>query len=308
MRVLRTSARADSAVRPAVVALGNFDGMHRGHQAVLCRVVELARACGGVPAAVTFYPDPARVVSPGWIPRRLGTVRQRLAGLAAVGIEVVVLQHFTAQFAALPVEQFVRDWLIGRLQMRHIVVGPHVALGHRRTGNAQVLAALGRVYGFAVDVVNLVEIDGRVVTSEAIRTLIAQGDLRGAAAMLGRGYRVNGRVVHGHHRGRLIGFPTANLRLTGMQLPPDGVYAVMVWSGTTPQVGVANIGFNPTFGDAERAVEVHLLDFSGDLYGRRIEVEFVEHLRGERKFPDVGALARQIGTDIAAVRRLLLAR
>lgn len=301
VRVLRHANRAGSVCSPAVVAMGCFDGVHRGHRAVLRRVVEAARECGAVPTAVVFT---ARAEgSPPVL--HLGSVRQRIGALTAVGIETIVLCAEASRGVLHAEERFVREWLIGGLHAVRFVTGPEVTLANGRADTPESLRALASPLGIVVDTVDPVAVDGCVISSREIRTAIADGELSRAATMLGRAVCVEGRVVHGHHRGRQIGFPTANVRLLGIQLPPDGVYAVRTRLAADCIVGVANIGFNPTFGDTERAVEVHLLDFAGDLYGRRMLVEFVERLRGERRFPDVAALVQQIRADVAAVRQLL---
>jgi riboflavin kinase/FMN adenylyltransferase len=305
MKVLRhlTRARLDHPL--AVVTIGNFDGVHLGHQKILNRVVEKAKGLGAVSVAISFYPHPATVLAPEGGPLELGGLRQRLELISALGIEVTVLQRFTRRFAAIEPEPFVRDYLIDRLRARQIVVGYNVGFGHQRKGDATLLRRLSSGLGYGLEIIDPVEVEGQRVSSSAIRAAVRSGDLRLARTMLGRDYAVGGRVVHGHHRGRAIGFPTVNLRIGQIQLPPDGVYAVRVRAGQRLMQGVANVGFKPTFGDSERSVEAHLFDFEGDLYGERVEVSFVEALRAERRFPDANALVEQIRRDIEAARRVL---
>jgi len=305
MRILRHPGRIDVARGPRVITLGNFDGVHLGHQEILRRAVDRAARANGIPIAVSFYPHPAVVLAPARAPLLLTTLRQRVERLAAQEITLLVLYHFTRRFAAVEAERFVLDYLVGALGVSQLVVGHDVGFGNRRGGNADLLEDMGRRIGFEVEVVSPVEAEGLVVSSSAIRAAIHSGDLANAARMLGRPYSVGGRVVHGHHRGAQIGFPTANLRLHGIQLPPDGVYAVRARIGGELVPGVANVGMKPTFGDRERTVETHLFEFGADLYGRRIEVEFAARLREERKFPSVDALVRQIRDDANAARRLL---
>ncbi len=304
MRIYRHPARIDDR-RPRVITLGNFDGVHLGHQEIFRRTVDRARRANGIPIAVSFYPHPAAVLAPARAPLMLTTLRQRVERMAAHEIELLVLYHFTQRFADVEAERFVRDYLVAKLEVSQLVVGHDVGFGKRRAGNADLLEEMGRQLGFDVEVVNPVEAEGLVVSSSAIRAAIHSGDLQNAARMLGRRYSVSGRVVHGHHRGAQIGFPTANLRPHGTQLPPDGVYAVRARIAGEDVPGVANVGMRPTFGDRDRTVETHLFDFGSDLYGRRIEVQFVVRLREERKFPNVDALARQIRVDAAAARRVL---
>jgi len=217
----------------------------------------------------------------------------------------MILLHFTPRLAALEARRFVADFLLEELHAMQIVAGERVGFGRGRAGNATLLKQMSEESGFELEIVAAVEVDGETVSSSRIRAAISRGELERAARMLGRPYAVAGRVVQGLRRGHSLGFPTANLRPRGLQLPPNGVYAVRVRVGGEERRAVANLGFNPTFGNQERTLEAHLLDFDGDLYGMMIEVTFVAFLRGERKFPNVDALAEQIGVDIAAARRLL---
>lgn len=305
MKILRHWTWPGFADRPSVVTLGNFDGVHRGHREIIRRAVEGARAHASTAVAVTFEPHPLGVLAPERAPRMLGTVRQRVALLAECGIEVVVLQHFTRRFSSIGAEEFVREYLVEKLRVRHVVVGHNVGFGHHRQGNADFLRRLGARYGFEVEVVPPVTVEGRRVSSSAIRSAVREGKLREAGAMLGRPYSICSRVIRGRRRGKQLGFPTANLRIGGVQLPPDGVYAVRATVGERTWPGVANLGFNPTFGNEERSLEVHLFGFEGELYGQRLEVAFLERLREERKFPGPAELADQIRLDIERARQIL---
>lgn len=292
----------------AVVTLGNFDGVHVGHQAVLARLAAHARRSALPSVAITFHPHPASVLAPERAPLALTTLGQRLQLLSAAEVDVVVLQRFSLPFARVDARSFVREVLVELLAARTVVIGHSTRFGHGREGNAERLEAMGRELGFDVEVVAPVHVDGRTVSSSAIRAAIDTGDLAVAARMLGRPHTVCGRVIRGHRRGVELGIPTANLRPRGLQLPPDGVYAVRARFADTWLAAVANVGFNPTFGGRERTLEAHLLDYEGDLYGKRLEVAFVDRLRGEIRFPDATALVRQIHEDIAAARRLLQRR
>ena len=289
----------------AAITLGNFDGVHVGHRAVLGRLVAHARTGGLSSVAITFQPHPAAILAPARAPLALTTLGQRLERIAATGVEIVVLQRFSPAFARVTARSFVLDTLVARLGAAKVVIGHSTRFGHAREGSAESLRAMGHELGFEVDVVAPVEVDGRTVSSSAVRSAIESGDLAVAERMLGRPHSVRGRVVEGHHRGRQLGIPTANLRPRRLQLPPDGVYVVRARFAGSWRPAVANVGFNPTFGDRERTLEAHLLDFDGDLYGQRLDVEFVERLRGETRFPDVTSLVRQIHQDIAAARRVL---
>jgi len=305
MKILRYASGEGLARQRPVATLGNFDGVHRGHQEIIRRAVKHATDAGVPAVAVTFHPHPVSVVRSRRAPLMMNTLRQRIRLLATHGIDIVALLHFTPTFAAVGASAFVREYLAKRLAIQHLVVGRNVGFGRGRTGNAELLCELGRELGFAVDVVVPVLVDGVRVSSSRVRKAIGDGELGAAARMLGRPYAVEGRVVHGHHRGHGLGFPTANLRLAGRQLPPDGVYAVRVLIREERYRGVANLGFNPTFSDRERSLETHLFDFAGDLYGRRISVTFVRRLRGERRFPNPRVLARQIEQDAAQARQVL---
>ena len=301
-----------------VVTLGNFDGVHRGHRAILERMVADARARGDVAVAISFHPHPLTVLRPERAPGVLTPLREKVRWIAASGVDVLVLQHFTAAFASLEPETFVERFLVGRLHAARLVVGHSVNFGRDRRGDAALLAELGRRHGFEVEVVGPVRADGHEVSSSVVRRAVAAGDLRLATALLGRPHALVGRIVPGKRRGATLGFPTANVDVRVGLHPPDGVYAVRVeiagvcgaTRGTAAaepilRDGVANVGRNPTFGENARTLEAHCFDFAGDVYGRRCRVAFVERVRGEIKFPSVEALVAQIGRDAADARAIL---
>jgi riboflavin kinase / FMN adenylyltransferase len=306
VELIRHIASHPRRFRAPVVTLGNFDGVHRGHQAILKRVIDDARAANDVAIVVTFEPHPVAVLRPEHAPSVLTSLRDRLRLLAASGIDVVVLQRFTRAFAEISAEEFVERFLAGRLQAGKVVVGHSVSFGHARRGNAALLERLATERGFALEVVGPVRVDGHVVSSSTVRQAVAAGDVRLAAALLGRPHRLGGRVVPGRRRGVAIGFPTANVHVRAGMCPADGVYAVVVETAGSRHLGVANVGRNPTFGEgAPRTLEVHIFDFEGDLYGRRCDVELVERLRGEITFPSVDALIAQIRRDAEQARAVL---
>jgi riboflavin kinase/FMN adenylyltransferase len=290
----------------AVVALGNFDGIHLGHQAILTRLVQEAQARQGTALILTFHPHPLSVLRPDHPSSLILSLREKLRVLAALGVQGVVLQHFTVPFSQLTPEEFVQRYLVETIGVEKIVVGHNVSFGRNRAGRAETLERLGHVHGFAVEIIGPVLVDGREVSSTAVRTLLSTGKMREVTRLLGRPYTVSGRVEKGFQRGRSLGFPTANLRPRADVLLPNGVYAVVVTVGEQEILGVANVGVNPTFGGNKRTIEAHLFDFSADLYGQRLRVGFVEHLRGERKFPSVQELVRQIQEDASRARALLL--
>jgi riboflavin kinase/FMN adenylyltransferase len=282
-----------------------FDGVHRAHQEICRRVVELGRELNAEPTAVTFFPHPAAVLAPARAPRLLYGLGDRLRFLQQIGLELVVVQPFDAEFARTEAEAFVRGELGGRLAAVQVVVGHSVSFGRGRAGDARLLQRLGADLGFGVEVVGPVEVAGTVVSSTAIREAIAAGEMDRAAALLGREHFVRGRVVHGQRRGSKLGFPTANLRVRTGLLPRNGVYAVRVSRGKHTHGGVANLGINPTFGGEERSLEPHLFDFEGDLYGEYLKVAFVRRLRDERRFASADDLISQIRRDVEEARRTL---
>jgi len=307
MRVVRHLQTGDRPFRDPVVALGNFDGLHLGHAAIVRRTLERARDLGGDPVVFTFQPHPVSVLAPERAPRLITSLAERLRLLRASGIRGVVVQRFTRAFASLEPEEFVARFLRDALGVSAVVVGYNVTFGRERKGTPEVLADIGRRFGFAVEVVPPVQVVERKVSSSAIRRAIEAGEVHVAAELLGRLHAVRGRVRHGDHRGATIGFPTANILPRGGVLPPDGVYAVRVGiDGAEPTLpGVANLGTNPTFGGALRRLETHLLDFDRDLYGRDVRIGLVRRLRGEVRFGSVDALVRQIAADADEARGIL---
>jgi riboflavin kinase/FMN adenylyltransferase len=307
MRVVRHLTAGTRPFRAPAVALGNFDGLHLGHRAIVERT--LARAHGrGVDAIVfTFWPHPVAVLAPARAPTMITSLARRLALLRELGIGGVVAQRFTRSFAALSPEEFVRSILVDGLGVSAVVVGYNVSFGRDRAGTPELLRELGEAHGFDVEVVPPVLAGDLQVSSSVVRRLIGAGDVAGAARLLGRPHALVGRVRRGDRRGASIGFPTANVLPRGGMLPPDGVYAVRVGIDGEPAArpAVANLGSNPTFGGAGRRLETHLFDFDGDLYGRRLAIALIERLRGEIRFPSVDDLVRQIRSDAERARRLL---
>jgi riboflavin kinase/FMN adenylyltransferase len=306
MRVIRHLAHVAPPLRRVVLTLGNFDGMHLGHQAIVRRALDEARGVGGQVVVLTFHPHPIAVVAPDKAPPLLQSLRDRLARLRDLGVDVTVVQRFTPAFAALEPDAFIGQYLSSHLELLHVVVGYNVTFGRGRVGTVDTLQALGARYGFAVDAVGPVTVGEAQVSSTALRQLIAAGDVRRAGELLGRPYTIRGRVVRGEQRGRTLGFPTANLhQRTGLLLPADGVYAVRALLDGRTVPAVLNVGVRPTFGELRRTVEAFLLDFDGDLYGRWLTLELVERLRGERRFAGVDALRQAITADVARTREVL---
>lgn len=292
--------------RGGVAALGNFDGFHVGHQAVVGRALALAQA-RGVPALIaSFTPHPARLFKPELPPFALTMVSQRLDLIGAVGIDAAVMIPFTRELAALSAATFVEQWLVRRLGLTGVVTGGDFTFGEGRSGDVAQLAALGEKHGFTAEVVQPVTDGGGVISSTRIRALLRAADPQGAAALLTRPFTVRGVVEHGAKLGRTLGFPTANLRLGDYQRPAYGVYAVMVrLPGGVRVKGVANLGIRPMIEPPEELLETWLIDWSGDLYGKTIEVELVAYLRPELKLDGLEALKAQIAADAEAAKALL---
>lgn len=309
MRVVRHLARQRGRLPRTVLTLGNFDGVHRGHQAIIETAVRHAAEKGAQPGVLTFEPHPIAVLAPDKAPAIIQSLRDRLETIRGHGIATVVLQRFTREFAAMDPEAFVRDFLLRHIELAHVVVGYNVNFGRDRAGTSETLRALGARLGFGVDVVGPVVADGEEVSSTRLRDAIRQGDMLRAGRLLGRQYAFRGRVVTGDRRGRALGFPTANLQLKpGLLLPPDGVYAVLAVVDGQDRPGVLNVGIRPTFGGRRRTIEAHLLGFDGDLYRRWLVVRVVERLRGETTFASPDALRAAIADDIARARRVLATR
>jgi len=305
MRVIRHLPGLGPRLPRVVLTLGNFDGVHRGHQAILARARSVA-AGGGQVVALTFHPHPLAVLAPQRAPGMVQSLHDRLVTLRSLGVDVAVAQRFTRAFSLLEPDAFVEQVLLRSLDLAHVVVGYNVTFGRNRAGTADTLRALGARHGFVVDTVGPVTVGDVVVSSSAIRRAIAAGDVEHAEALLGRPYALRGRVVTGERRGRTLGFPTANMHRPPLVLTPaDGVYAVRALVDGDWRAAVLNVGVRPTFGELRRTVEVHVLDWDGDLYGRWLEIEPVTRLRPERRFDGPAALRAAIADDVAHARRVL---
>ncbi len=296
------------ADRGAVVTVGSFDGVHRGHVDVLHRLVARARAVAFPSVVVTFEPHPLDVVNPAAAPPRLTLRTEKLEQLVAVGVDYVVVLPFTPALAACEADQFVRDILLDRLGMAELLVGHDHGFGRGRLGDIEALRALGRELGFGVTVLAPVcTASGVAISSTGIRRSVAGGDLGRAAEALGRPYSVAGRVARGDQRGRTLGFPTLNIPLPTPRklLPPDGVYAVVVQTPQGPHGGMGNLGGRPTIGDGARLLEVHCFDADRDWYGAEVRVDFVARVRDIRRFPGLDVLRAQLADDERTARALL---
>ena len=288
-----------------VLALGNFDGLHRGHMKIVDRVRRRAGERGGTSAAMTFDPHPPRVVRPDKAPPLLMTTAQRLEALQRAGMQGVAVVRFTHEMSLWDPETFVRTVLVEWLRVVEVWVGANFLFGHDRAGTFTVLRSLGARYGFRAEKIDPVRYKDFVVSSTRVRRLVAEGRVDEAGALLGHHYFIDGTVTKGAQRGRQLGFPTANLQSENELMPPAGVYATTAAINGIEHPSVTNVGLRPTFGDVDTMqVETHLLDVDRDLYGARVRLSFVQRLRDERAFPDVDALREQIEADCRSARRL----
>jgi riboflavin kinase/FMN adenylyltransferase len=288
-----------------VLALGNFDGVHRGHRKILDRLHRVASERGATSVVMTFDPHPPRVVRPDKAPALLMTKAQKLDAIAAAGVQGAAIVRFTPELSRWEPETFVRTVLADWLHVSEVWVGANFLFGHDRTGNFSLLRELGARYGFKAEKIDPVRYKDFVVSSTRIRRLLAEGRVDEAGALLGHHYFIDGTVVRGAGRGREIGVPTANLQTENELLPPSGVYATVASIDGVAYPSVTNVGMRPTFGDVDRLqIETHLFGVPRDLYGARVRLSFVQRLRDERRFPDVDALRAQIDADIRAAHRL----
>ena len=331
MEVIQGIENIPADLRFAIVTIGNFDGVHLGHRFIFRKLVEEARREGCPAAAITFEPHPKRVLHPERRPFYLITsLEEKTRLIAAEGVDFLILIPFSLEYARTAAEEFIRDVLWERLRIRKILIGHDYTFGRGKEGNEAFLAEAGRRLGFSVEVMNPFSVGGTTVSSTLIRNALLAGKVRLAARLLGRPYSLCGRVIPGQNRGKRLGFPTANILPDKEPIPPDGVYAVYVRIGDnlhdpylpdSPQAcgeegqgnrslsplfpGVLNIGCNPTFGGRERSSEVHIFDFQGEIYGKPLEILFIDRIREEIRFENEAALITRIGQDILQARELL---
>lgn len=304
--VFRDLHGARIGLRGSVACIGAFDGLHLGHRALVRQTVARARELEADAVAVSFEPLPREFFAKDNKPPRLMLPRAKVEGLRDLGAGAVGLLRFDAKLAAMPAEDFVSDLLVERLGVREVWVGPGFRFGHGRAGDLALLQRIGVENDFVANEIAPVSLDGERVSSTRIRTALAAGDFDSAERLLGRRYAIGGHVVHGKRLGRTLGFPTANLRFGGKEPALRGIYATLVHGvGSAPMPSVSSFGTRPTVDGVEPLLEAHLFDFDGDLYGRRIEVEFVAKLRDEEKFPDLPSLVAQMHRDEAQARAIL---
>ena len=306
MEILRSIPELERLRGPLFLAIGVFDGVHRGHQAVISTSADHAAASNGTPVVVTFDPHPEKVLRPQAAPHLLSATEHKIALIRALGVEHLLIINFDKQFAATEPEDFVQKLVIHSKPLREICVGHEWSFGKNRRGNLDLLKKLGAKFNFDVVGIPPVKINGAVVSSTAIRQAIEKGDWAKAAEMLGREYTILGTVTRGDNLGKKIGFPTANLSAHSEQFPPNGVYVAEARIDGELYRGVINLGIRPTVssGKSERVLEIHLFDFNRDIYGHDIEVRFLKFLRSEKKFQDLDTLVQQIRQDVEQARQL----
>ncbi|MBI5025857.1 MAG: bifunctional riboflavin kinase/FAD synthetase [Nitrospirae bacterium] len=288
----------------SVVTLGNFDGLHLGHQAIVKMVVERAREIGGTSVVVTFHPHPLKILAPDKCPPLISIYEEKIALFKKMGVAVLVKIPFTPEFSLKSPEDFVKEILCDSLDTREVFVGYNYRFGRGREGNIAKLRALGIKLGFKVVEVDQISIDGEIVSSTKIRNLLRDGAVEHAAKLLGRHYAITGIVVRGDGRGKAIGFPTANIAPIHEIIPANGVYAVKLFIRNRCYSGIANVGYRPTFDRNTLTIEVNIFDFDEDIYGEEITLPFIRKIRDEIKFIDINSLIQQINLDIETARKI----
>ena len=306
MEIIRSIEELERLHGPLFLAIGVFDGMHRGHQAVISTSTSHARSGNGTPLVVTFDPHPVKVLRPNDAPHLLTATQHKIALIRDLGVDHLLVINFDKKFAATPPEKFVEQLVAHSKPLREICVGHEWSFGKDRRGNLDLLKELGARFHFDVVGIPPVKVSGAVVSSTAIRQAVEKGDFATAAVMLGREYTILGTVKGGEKLGKKLGYPTANLSAHSEQFPPNGVYLAEAWIQGVLYHGVVNLGYRPTVSGerSERVLEIYLLDFNRDIYGENVEVRFVRYLRPERKFDNLEALVRQIDADVQQAREL----
>jgi riboflavin kinase/FMN adenylyltransferase len=306
MEIFRRENDWKRSFRNPVLTIGNFDGVHLGHQFIFQRVLEKAREIDGESIVYTFDPHPAEILAPERKPLLITPLEEKLRLIEEQGIDVTICAPFTEKFASQAPEDFVKKILYDQIKIRHIFVGHDFTFGKNRRGNIALLKEMGRKWGFHAEMVEAVRLEGTVISSTRIREFVARGEMREAAKLLGQPYALSGKVIQGHNRGsRKLGFPTANLKPSGLLFPKSGIYAVRAIHEGRSYEGVANLGWNPTFQDQKFSIEIHILNFNRDIYGENLRVEFIQRLRDEVTFRGAEELIDQIKRDIAQAEKIL---
>jgi riboflavin kinase/FMN adenylyltransferase len=305
MRFYWGSGEFREEIERSVLTLGNFDGVHLGHQQIFQRVIERSRELGAPSIVYTFEPHPLKILQPERFFPLITTIEEKRGIIEKTGIDILICESFTQEFALQAPPDFVKDILHERLKAHEIFIGLDYRFGMKREGNAGLLKALGKKWGIETVILDNIKLDGVEVRSTTIRTYIQSGKVREASRLLGRFYALEGEVIRGKGRGKELGIPTANLKPNKELFPASGIFAVWVFFQGKRFPGVLNIGTNPTFRDQALSLEVYIMDFHDEIYGENLRIEFVEKLRDEKTFPDADALVEQIQKDIVKAREAL---
>lgn len=305
LEIIRHIESRKGAIDKPVLTIGNFDGIHLGHQALLRRVVEEAKSCEGRSVVLTFEPHPLKILRPERAPRLILTLKDKMGLLGALGVDVMVIQRFNAAFANMEARDFVTHYLAELLRVHKVWIGKDLRFGKARTGRVEDLIRWGEEAGFPVKVLEPIEVDGIRISSSRVRDLIEEGAVQEAGTFLGRYHFISGRVVPGQRRGRRLGFPTSNIASRTEVLPSDGIYATFLAVDGRAWPSVTSLGCNPTFGNGPRTIESYVLDYSGDLYQRMVKLFFVKRIRSEEKFSSPELLVSQIQKDVLDAREIL---
>jgi riboflavin kinase/FMN adenylyltransferase len=307
MKIIKKIEHIDPECRDSIVTIGNFDGIHLGHQKILKMIERESKEAHCKSILITFDPHPQKIIHPERRPFfLLTTLDEKLKLIESFNIDVVILISFTTKFSGTTAEEFVKDILWDKLHLKKLIIGYDYAFGKNKGGNAACLRAYGEKLGFQLQEIGAVTIDEATASSTSIRLSILEGDVKRASKMLNRPYNIKGTVVKGYRRGTDIGFPTANIESEKV-IPSIGVYAIIAEVEGSSYQGVINIGYNPTFGNEELSTEVHLLDFQGDIYGKTVNILFIDRLRDEMKFESPEKLVAQIKKDITSAKEILAA-
>jgi riboflavin kinase/FMN adenylyltransferase len=305
MQVFRGIQAIERKLKNPAITIGNFDGVHKGHQTLFLRVKQWAEELNGESVVVTFDPHPLEVLFPQKAPSFITSHRQKLDLIASCGIDAAIVIPFDHEFARMSAREFVEIVLVEKIGTRAIVVGHDYRFGHSREGDIPFLKQLGEQYGFEVEIISGIKMNDTVVSSTTIRQMIMNGNIKEANKLLGRYFQVSGTVIAGRKRGASLGFPTANIRMPPLTSPRTGVYVVEAEVDGKRYGGAANLGYNPTFGDADLSLEAHLFDFDRDIYGEPITIRFIDRLRDERRFSSPDELALQIRKDVDTAKKIL---
>jgi len=304
MKIFRQIEDQSLSTLGSVVTMGNFDGIHSGHQALISGTVEEAKQLGYDSIVLTFEPHPLKVLAPDRAPRLILSYEDKMALFQSFGVNLVIAQSFDRQFASISADDFVRRFLVERLKVRKLWVGRDLRFGQGRKGNVDDLLRLASENGFEVGVLDPILLEGERISSSRIRQLLEEGRVDEVRPLLGRFHFVSGTVVKGHRRGRELGFPTANISSQTEVMPPDGIYATLFDVRNKQWLSISSIGVNPTFGDGPRTVESFIFDFDGDIYGESVKLSFVKRIREERKFTIVNDLIGQINEDVKCAKAI----